>query len=76
MNTTACKRLFSLGCVAHTDAAVLQGRIRPQDVVSLTLSSDRERSFGSGRELSVGPQVVLRSLAEADAVVAATSTEG
>ena len=24
MNTTACKRLFSLGCVAHTDGAVLQ----------------------------------------------------
>ena len=25
MNTTACKRLFSLGCVAHTDGAVFQG---------------------------------------------------
>ena len=24
MNTTACKRLFSPGCVAHTDGAVLQ----------------------------------------------------
>ena len=27
MNTTACKRLFSLGCVAHTDGAVLQGDV-------------------------------------------------
>ena len=24
MNATACKRLFSLGCVAHTDGAVFQ----------------------------------------------------
>ena len=24
VNTTACKRLLSLGCVAHTDGAVLQ----------------------------------------------------
>ena len=24
MNTIACKRLFSLGCVPHTDGAVLQ----------------------------------------------------
>ena len=24
VNTTACKRLFSLGCVAHTDGAVFQ----------------------------------------------------
>ena len=24
MNTTACKRLFSLGCVPHTDGAVFQ----------------------------------------------------
>ena len=24
MHTTACKRLFSLGCAAHTDGAVLQ----------------------------------------------------
>ena len=24
VNTTACKRLFSLGCVVHTDGAVLQ----------------------------------------------------
>ena len=24
VNTTACKRLFSLGCVPHTDGAVLQ----------------------------------------------------
>ena len=25
MNTAACKRLFSLGCVAHTDGAVFPG---------------------------------------------------
>ena len=28
VNTTACKRLFSLGCVAHTDGAVFQRRDR------------------------------------------------
>ena len=27
MNTTACKRLFSLGCVPHTDGAVFQGDV-------------------------------------------------
>ena len=26
VHTTACKRLSSLGCVPHTDGAVLQGR--------------------------------------------------
>ena len=26
VNLTACKRLFSLGCVLHTDGAVLQGQ--------------------------------------------------
>ena len=29
VNTTACKRLFSLGCVAHTDGAVLQAAAAP-----------------------------------------------
>ena len=28
VNTTACKRLFSLGCVPHTDGAVFQ-RLAP-----------------------------------------------
>ena len=28
VNTAACKRLFSLGCVAHTDGAVFQHGMR------------------------------------------------
>ena len=30
VNMTACKRLFSLGCVAHTDGAVFQSWTRPR----------------------------------------------
>jgi len=26
VNTTACKRLLSLGCVAHADGGVIRGR--------------------------------------------------
>ena len=31
MNPTACKRLFSLGCVAHTEGAVFQMAKRAEE---------------------------------------------
>ena len=37
MNTTACKRLFSLGCVAHTDGAVFQAKLEPNKKVTALL---------------------------------------
>ena len=41
MNTTACKRLFSLGCVAHIDGAVLQiTGYRPDDTVAPNYLND------------------------------------
>ena len=30
MRTTACKRLFSLGCAPHTDGAVFQAQLLKQ----------------------------------------------
>ena len=39
MNTTACKRLFSLGCVAHTDGAVFQMNYAPFETPKESLSS-------------------------------------
>jgi len=34
VTTTACKRLFSLGCVPHTDGAVFQARLRELEASS------------------------------------------
>ena len=35
VNTTACKRPFSLGCVAHNDGAALQGERRQRRSATL-----------------------------------------
>ena len=103
MDTAACKRRFSLGCIPLTDRAVIREPTRQDDLfffhrdaigcgqnmaqgieelakscvgrappptyesaredsgngsVSPTLNSDPDRSFGRGRELSVGPQLI------------------
>ena len=66
VDTTACKRLFSLGCVARADGACapvhwdlgMPHLRQGMHLASPTLSSGREKTLGSGRKLSVGPQTL------------------
>ena len=79
MNTTACKRLFSLGCVPHTDGAVFQGGAeRAVTVANLGeyLSLLAERWFGAGIALQRRAfQDGLRDVLELDALLAFTGPE-
>ena len=68
VNTTACKRLSSLGCVAHTDGAVSQGA--PEFIGFSELLLDGRGFAAGGISLisnlgtNIGPRIFVTGYSE------------
>ena len=76
VNPTACKRLFSMGGVPHTDGGGFQGADRLFGKPNAEFRPSLEKkSLGSGREPSVGPQNLCRLSSDCDTFLFKASSE-